>query len=490
MKNYFKKGIFFAVCMLFVCTLFSANTQAAAKKIKFKQNSQKVTLYSSQKKTLKVSVTKKFKNSKIIFSSSNRKIAKVNKKGVVTALKKGNATIYAQIKGKKQKAKAKIKILQSVQSISIANTSAHYYVGKKYYLSAPTVPSVTDEKIKWKSSNPEIAKMNKKGRLNVKAAGSTTITAYSAKTGKTASLLIHTEYVPEIKIKEGKDIFCEYGDNLQLHLEYINHPKVAMTFSTQDDVVSITPSGYIKTTRPGTTCITAMSADKKYKATATLHIEAKKGFVSRAMLGNLGIDDCTHLMIVAHPDDETLWGGAHLMTGKWFVVCMTNQFFQTRKTEYFNVLNQLGIKGIILDYPDLYKGFDGKWKIDRWDYVQDALADDIKTIINYKNWDQIVSHSPTGETGHFHHKYVNKAVVASCTGLADKWNKLWFFGKFYKKGAIPAGLPQITPEELTYKEDLLKLYVREKGSIKAYWEQMNPYENWEKATDYSGTFQK
>ena len=490
MKNLLMKGLFFGVSILLICMSFSLDAQAAGKTITFKKKSQNITLYTSQKKTLKVSVTKKFRKKKVIFSSSNRAIAKVNKKGVLTALQKGKTTVYAKIKGSKFKAKTKVKVLQSVKSINIENTSEHYYIGKKYYLKATTVPHVTDEKIKWESSNPDIIKVNKKGRLNVKKEGSVTITARSTKTGKKESLLIRSEYVPEIRIKEGKTIFCEYGDSLQLHLEYVNHPYVPMTFSTQDDVVSITPSGYVKTTRPGTVCITAASADKKYKVTATLYIQAKKGFVSRAMLGNLGIDDCTNLMIVAHPDDETLWGGAHLMTGKWFVVCMTSQYFLTRKTEYFNVLNQLGIKGIILDYPDLYKGFDGKWKIDRWNYVQDALAEDIDTIINYKNWDQIVSHSPTGETGHFHHKYVNKAVVSTCSGLADKWNKLWFFGKFYKKGEIPAGLPQITPEELTYKQDLLKLYVREQNSIKTYWEQMNPYENWEKATNYSGTFQK
>ena len=29
------------------------------------------------------------------------------------------------------------------------------------------------------------------------------------------------------------------------------------------------------------------------------------------------------LMIVAHPDDETLWGGGHLIDGDYVVVCVT-----------------------------------------------------------------------------------------------------------------------------------------------------------------------
>ncbi|MFR4318346.1 MAG: hypothetical protein ACLT2Z_02075 [Eubacterium sp.] len=49
---------------------------------------------------------------------------------------------------------------------------------------------------------------------------------------------------------------------------------------------------------------------------------------------------------------------------------------------------------------------------------------------------------------------------------------------------VPAGLNRITDEELTFKQGLLDIYVGEKGSIKSFWEQMTPYENWVKATDY------
>ena len=484
MNKFKKKGMLTFLLVLIACGLFHVNTQAATKKIRFQKSCQNITMYASQKKTLKVNVASKYKSKKIVFSSSNSKIAKVTQKGEVKAKKKGKVKIYAKIKGTSKKAKTKITVLQNVSHIQIIHTDSKYYVGKQYNLKYQTTPQITDEDIKWKSSNKKIAKISNEGVLKVKAAGEVTITVYSTKTKKTSDFKIKTEEVPEIRIKEGKKIFVEYGKSIQLHLEFVNHPKVDMTFSVKDDLVKVTPSGYVTTTRPGTAYITATSADKKYSVTTVLYITVPNGFVSDSMLGNLNIDDCTNLMIVAHPDDETLWGGAHLMNEKWFVVCMTNGYFQTRKDEYFKVLDKLGVKGIILDYPDIYKGNDGKWKIDSWKYVLDGLGTDISKIINYKNWNQIVSHSPTGETGHFHHKYVNNAVVTTCKNNAGKYDKLWFFGKFYQRGAIPDGLPQITPEELTMKEDLLKLYVREQNSIKNYWEQMNPYENWEKATDY------
>lgn len=94
------------------------------------------------------------------------------------------------------------------------------------------------------------------------------------------------------------------------------------------------------------------------------------------MLDNLDIDDRTNLMIVAHPDDETLWGGAHLKEGKWFIVCMTNQYTASRKAEYKKMLAASGAKGIILDYPDVIFREDGKWDKDNWTYVRDAAYKD------------------------------------------------------------------------------------------------------------------
>ena len=37
----------------------------------------------------------------------------------------------------------------------------------------------------------------------------------------------------------------------------------------------------------------------------------------------LDLDKVNNLMIVAHPDDELLWGGAHLIRDNYLVVCIT-----------------------------------------------------------------------------------------------------------------------------------------------------------------------
>ena len=41
-------------------------------------------------------------------------------------------------------------------------------------------------------------------------------------------------------------------------------------------------------------------------------------------LAQLDLSQAKKLMIVAHPDDETLWGGAHLLEGDYLIVCLTH----------------------------------------------------------------------------------------------------------------------------------------------------------------------
>ena len=44
--------------------------------------------------------------------------------------------------------------------------------------------------------------------------------------------------------------------------------------------------------------------------------------LTMADLAQLDLSQAKKLMIVAHPDDETLWGGAHLLEGDYLIVCL------------------------------------------------------------------------------------------------------------------------------------------------------------------------
>ena len=106
-------------------------------------------------------------------------------------------------------------------------------------------------------------------------------------------------------------------------------------------------------------------------------------------------------MIVAHPDDETLWGGANLFLYSYFVVCLTNGYNERRAKDFRQILNFTNNGGIILNYPDLK---DSNKIRDDWSEVKNGILKDLSIILNYKNWNKIVTHGPDGTTGHIHHK--------------------------------------------------------------------------------------
>lgn len=53
--------------------------------------------------------------------------------------------------------------------------------------------------------------------------------------------------------------------------------------------------------------ITATSTDSKLQASWTIKITANNGTVSKAALNRLQLKDVENVMIVTHPDDESLW---------------------------------------------------------------------------------------------------------------------------------------------------------------------------------------
>lgn len=106
-KTRLKKYVAIITSATMIFTGISAS--AASKNITFVKTKQ--TIYVGKKLTLKVSVPKKYKSktSKIKWSSSNTKVAVVNKKGVVTAKKKGTAVIKAKFYGTTAKCTISVK---------------------------------------------------------------------------------------------------------------------------------------------------------------------------------------------------------------------------------------------------------------------------------------------------------------------------------------------------------------------------------------------
>ena len=104
---------------------------------------------------------------------------------------------------------------------------------------------------------------------------------------------------------------------------------------------------------------------------------------------------------------------------------------------------------IYLSHTDLEPGA----IISDWTYEKDEINDELKHIIESRDWDLIVTHNPEGEYGHKHHKMISKMVTDN---VIDK-DKLYYFGKFYKKGTIDDS-PTLKEETYLKKKEMLALY--------------------------------
>ena len=100
------------IAMVFVCIGMTAEVHAAAVKLSKKS----VSLDIDKSATLKVKGTKKA----VKWSSSNKKIVVVSKKGKITAKKAGTATVYAKVASKKLKCKVSVRALTKYWSKSSA----------------------------------------------------------------------------------------------------------------------------------------------------------------------------------------------------------------------------------------------------------------------------------------------------------------------------------------------------------------------------------
>ncbi len=185
-----------------------------------------------------------------------------------------------------------------------------------------------------------------------------------------------------------------------------------------------------------------------------------------------------NLMIVAHPDDETLWGSEELINNRYLVVCITCGTNKKREKEIEQALKISKDRLIVLDKPDKVKGKRSDWK-----HYKKQIELEINYIMKKKNWNNIVTHNPEGEYGHIHHKMTNKIV----TKVYNKNNNgnLKYFGKYYSKKRIDKnkGAREIPEEVYDKKMEMVDVY-KSQSFIKNRFNQMYKYENLVNAEDW------
>lgn len=156
------------------------------------QTAKSIVMQKGKKVTIKYGVTPGDANKQMIFTTSNKKVATVDKKGKITAKKPGKATITmtAAAGGKKAKIKVTVKKkITAAKSVTLDQTSLSLKPSETATLTATVNPAkAAGKKVYWYSSDSDVATVNANGVVTAVADGAATITAVTSDSGaKSAS---------------------------------------------------------------------------------------------------------------------------------------------------------------------------------------------------------------------------------------------------------------------------------------------------------------
>jgi LmbE family N-acetylglucosaminyl deacetylase len=174
-------------------------------------------------------------------------------------------------------------------------------------------------------------------------------------------------------------------------------------------------------------------------------------------------------VIVAHPDDETLWvGGTILSHPSWecFIVCLCRGSDSERATKFYKALKVLKSEGIMGDLDD---GPDQK-PLDEKE-VESVILD----LLPPKHFDLVISHNPGGEyTSHLRHEEAGKAVIKLWHASKIFAHELWTFAyedgckEYYPRPVVNAPIYKILTKRIWLRK--YKIITETYGFEENSWE--------------------
>lgn len=250
------------------------DTNVYVKKIML--NKTKATVLSDKSVKLVAKVyPKNANNKKLLWTSSNKRIATVEK-GVVVGLRKGTVKITVKsTDGSKLSAQCVVTVKQAVKNIKLNKTLITGRKGTKVTLKAKVTPTKADNRIvKWQSSNKKIATVNKKGVVTVKGKGCAVIKCTSGDGSGVYSKCVvnNSSKAKSVKLNK-KSAKVSAGKTLKLRVTVKGNCKEVLWKSSNNKVATVTDNGIVKGIENGKTVISAQTMDgskKVAKCTVTV----------------------------------------------------------------------------------------------------------------------------------------------------------------------------------------------------------------------------
>ena len=207
-------------------------------------------------------------NKTVIWSSSDESVVTVDSTGLVTAVKKGTATVKVKTQDGGYTASCTVTVVIPVSSVIINITEKDLIVGKKFQMAAwPQPVDATDRSVTWSSSNTSVATVSADGLVKALNGGTTNIIARTVDGGYTAVCKIKV-IVPVSYLKVNTTyVHIEKGETFQLKAwpQPVSATNRAVTWTSSDNsVATVDSTGLVTAVNYGTAYVTVKTIDGEY----------------------------------------------------------------------------------------------------------------------------------------------------------------------------------------------------------------------------------
>ncbi|MDO4493041.1 MAG: Ig-like domain-containing protein [Clostridia bacterium] len=220
----------------------------------------------------------------VTWTSDKPQVATVDENGVVTAVGKGDCVITARTDDPASKANARttVHVSYAVTELSLDKSEAVVYLNESLRIRATVGPkTAANREVRWESSDPSVAAVNKNGQVTPRTPGEAVITCTAADgSGVSASCKVTVKaHATGIKLNQTSVALVVGGSEQGARAKLVATVRPAgaeidtVTFTSSDPkIVSVDAEGNLLALQRGNATITVRSDDPACKQTARCRV--------------------------------------------------------------------------------------------------------------------------------------------------------------------------------------------------------------------------